>query len=1431
MKKILFLHPTLNTGGAEKMLCEIVERLDPLGFEKSVVCLYGPGPIGDRLSLEGFGVHTNVMRNKYDIIGAFRLFSLIRNQRPDVLWLADTPLTLFWGSLFGRMTGVPFIFTVIQGMRKPSKKDDFISGIVEGLVLKRLDMVACVSKAKLEPMLKRYSMDKDKTVLLYNSVDIERFKDMQAVDSVRKKIGIPDGAKIIGMVGRLVPGKGYGIFLKSARDILKKHANTRFLIIGAGNERCNLDDMARNLNIEKEVMFLGERQDIPELVALFDVAALCSKANSTESCSIALLEYMAASRPIVATDAGGNAELVIDQESGLIVPSDNPEEFAKAVVELLEDPKKACSLGRAARKRAEEMFSSAAAIKRIEKLLQDGLDSSQRHKMQRDKGVHIIMAGPGLSAKGGISGFANYYLRSDLSKRFGIIYHVTTVDGPYPRKLMFFAKSLALFIVRLVSDPRIKIVHACSSSGGSFYRKAAILGIAKVFGKKTVFHIHSSGFFRKTHPVRRYLIRKILDASDSVLILSGAWLYETRKATSNKNIRIIPNPVDTAKFRPMVANRQYRGLNVLFVGQLTREKGVYDILEIAPEVKKAFPGVRLFFAGDGDVRDIKAACRKNRIEDIVVLSGWLGKRALVKAFEDASVFLLPSHRECFPISVLEAMASGLPVISTRTGGIPDMIQDGVNGFLVEPGNQAELKSALMAMLGDCELRTVMGKKNAKKAGSEFSLDIVADKFYAEYKRLLSRKEEGRGRIRLAGKAAWYLKRLSCMSFPEVAYRTGKYIFLSMDRFYSSRADSGALRALEAAKPAKFFFDSAERSKIKTEFLKLFTDKMPGLIRQADELCNHRFRIFNMFYNPGPEINWHIDILTGKSWPLKFWMDIDFKNSADYGEARFAWELNRHQHLVTLARAYFLSGDERYASEAVDELSSWIKNNPPYKGINWASPLEIALRLISWSWVFEFIKGSKGFSKDFEKEFLRSVYAQADFIKRNMSGYSSANNHLIGEACGLIVAGLAFNGFRDSAGWVNTGKRILCREMAKQVHEDGVIKEQTFHYQGFVMELILLAFAVMAKNKMTVSENASSRFLNMCEFTKNVMDKNGCMPSVGDADDGRAARLSGDEGISVFPWLLAGACILFGRGDFKAQAGAFREEHFWLFGMDGFKKYRALKAWDAGLGSRLFAKGGYAVLRNHSENGNEKVLLMDCGELGYLSTAAHGHADLMSVTLSSYGVELLIDPGTYLYHRGRAWRDYFRGTSAHNTIVINNENQAEIKGPFMWGKRPVPSIEKWESAAGIDCVIASYRKNGAFHRRAVYFDKEQEVWLIRDFLRVKRNSLIEQYFHLAPGSSVRKTASGIAQVENKGVFLYMYIDGRFFTEIKKGEVSPISGWSSPWFGMKAESPVIVNKAVINNEKIFDTFLYVSKEKVDAGNLKEMFAKFKMRKAVS
>ncbi|MBU1933605.1 MAG: glycosyltransferase [Candidatus Omnitrophica bacterium] len=1406
MKKIFFINSTLNTGGAEKMLYELVKHLDPSEFSIKVCCLYKPGAIGGALIQEGVDLRHGLMKGKRDLIGVYKLFRLLREERPDLLCLASSPLTLFWGFVCGRILKVASIVTVIHTMLKPDRWVRFKSGFVNRLVLSRLDGIGVVSRRKLDSLVKEYGLRPDKVTLIHNGVDIDRFKAPVDKNGLRRKLGVTKEEKIIGMVGRLVREKAYDVFLESAKRILAHVPEGRFLIVGEGEERPGLKRLAGELGIEKRVIFLGERKDIPEIVSLFDVAVLSSR---VESFPVALLEYMASSKPIVATDVGGNPELILNGETGFIVPVEDPKAFSEKVMELLSDTKKAETMGEKARDLAEKYFSADRMSEKMEKFFM----SSFSGQVQCEEKPRVLMMGPRFDVKGGVSSFARYCIESELSVKFDLGYIPTTIDGNIILKSFYFIRCLTLYLIRLVWERHIRIVHIYTSSRGSFYRKAIILLMAKVFRKRTIFHIEAGSFdvfYDTGHSLRRFSVRRILDLSDSIVVLSNTWLSEMSRMTSNRNIKVIPNSVDTLLLKRMALKRDSSLMNVLTLGRLGWRKGTYDILDTIPLVIKELPEAKFYLAGDGDLGGVKRICEKKGIDKNVVISGWLRGEKLLKALENASIFLLPSYHEGLPVAIVEAMASGLPIVSTRVGGIPEAVKENVNGLLIEPGQKEKLARNIITLLKDKELREKMGRNNIKRMETDFSIKRIIEKLSSEYEFLL-KDDAGL----LGNRLIWYAKRLSRMSIREVTHRIYKFIRLNMSRFSIGPVRIDRLLRRDAGK-RYFYFNPGDYKQIREEILSLSPERIKEIIAEADILRAHKFRIFSMDWIAPQLIDWHKDILTGRRWPLKYWADIDFRNNHDIKEVRLVWELNRHQHLLTLGKAYLLTQNIGYAEEIKEQIFSWIRQNPLYIGINWASPLEVSLRLISWCWAYKFIEESNVLPEIEKKEFLTAIYNQTEFISRNLSRYSSGNNHLIGEACGLIITAISFPEFKKSQDWLDKGKRILFEEIIKQVHPDGVTKEQAFHYQAFIMELFIITARLFMKNDIEIPKAVMDRFSSMSEFIMNIMDKSGNIPHIGDSDDGRALRLSERGDFNVFRSILSSASIISGREDFKDKGCSFQEEHYWLFGIEGLKKYRAIADIDLELDSRFFEKGGYAVLRKKS-----KVFIMDCGELGYSSIAAHGHADLFSVTLSVDGVEFLIDPGTYLYHAGNRWRDYFRGTTAHNTVSVNNKNQSEITGPFMWGRRVMPEIQKWMSSGETDYISASYANCAVMHKRSVLFDKISEIWSVEDVLRVKGENKISQYFHLPSTASVDQLAFNMIRVRNQELFLYVVLDKAFSIEVRKGELSPIMGWSSSVFGEKTQSPVLIATAGIKDKGRFVTLLYASGESMDINDLKYIF----------
>ncbi|GAG55361.1 unnamed protein product, partial [marine sediment metagenome] len=373
-------------------------------------------------------------------------------------------------------------------------------------------------------------------------------------------------------------------------------------------------------------------------------------------------------------------------------------------------------------------------------------------------------------------------------------------------------------------------------------------------------------------------------------------------------------------------------------------------------------------------------------------------------------------------------------------------------------------------------------------------------------------------------------------------------------------------------------------------------------------------------------------------------------------------------------------------------------------------------------------------------------------------------------------------------WFKSGLSILESELSKQIYPDGVPSEQAVSYILFVLNLNLNVWRLAELNHLEVPEIWQERLCEACEFIKNIIDINGYVPEFGDSDDGLVIRLDNSSSYNKYRSILVSGAIICDRPDFKLAAGCWDETNHWLFGEEGMYKYKNLPDTGFESFSKSFSFGGYSSMKS---NGN--ALLFDHAPLGYLSTAAHGHADALSLWLTSNGNPILVDAGTYAYQEGGKWRAYFRGTSAHNTVRINKKDQSENHGTFLWGKKAKSKLLKWESNHDFDLAVAEhdgYKKFGIIHRRAVMFIKP-DVILVEDSISGNGPYSVEQLWHF-PGNCRLEIRKELVRIELNGMKYWLW-HGQPAIEIDiriiNGQESPPQGWISERYGSIQPAPVL------------------------------------------
>ncbi|MGF1614400.1 MAG: alginate lyase family protein [Gammaproteobacteria bacterium] len=649
---------------------------------------------------------------------------------------------------------------------------------------------------------------------------------------------------------------------------------------------------------------------------------------------------------------------------------------------------------------------------------------------------------------------------------------------------------------------------------------------------------------------------------------------------------------------------------------------------------------------------------------------------------------------------------------------------------------------------------------------------------------------------------WKLNRLRTMGVREVGYRLGRAVRARLERL-----GVGGVRSVPA--PSE---DPSGKPWLATR--PPFLDRGRALTEAADSILAGYFDVFALRRAPlGFPPDWNRDPRTGRQAPLTFGKTLNYRNEALVGDIKYLWEPNRHLELVTLAQAWLLTEERRYAEGARTLLTSWFAACPYPFGPNWTSSLEHAVRLLNWSAAWHLLggDGSPLFAGTdgavFRRRWLEAIYQHCHFIAGHLSHHSSANNHLLGEYMGLWFGTLTWPLWRASARWQKLAKQGLEQEALRQNGEDGFNREQAIWYHHEVADMLLLCGLAVQAQRDDFSEGYWRRVVAMLEVIASLMDVKGNLPMVGDSDDAMMVRLSREPQFCPYRSLLATGALLFDRGDLARKAGRLDDKTRWLLSgrrelassdpgpLDA--RFEALIAEGGTLPvRRVFPDAGYCLLGGGFEGPREIRLLADAGSLGYLSIAAHGHADALALWLSVAGQELLVDPGTFAYHTQKKWRDYFRGTSAHNTVRVDGLDQSVSGGNFMWVRHAKARVLDWEFGSEQERWVGEHDgyqrlKDSVTHRREILLDKAACTLLVRDRIDCRAEHRVERFWHLAEDCVVTETDGEVA-ARKGGVILRIRSQGTapLAVEVVMGREDPPLGWVSRRFDSKVSASTLV-----------------------------------------
>ncbi len=987
----------------------------------------------------------------------------------------------------------------------------------------------------------------------------------------------------------------------------------------------------------------------------------------------------------------------------------------------------------------------------------------------------------------------------------GVLHAVQSIK--YVRTIVTSLLYVATLFARI---PRYDVLHIFSASYFSFVLAPtpAIL-IGKLFSKKVLLNYHSGE--ARDHLSRWPSASSTIRLVDS-LVVPSAYLARVFQEFGLK-ADAINNIVELHEF----AFRERNKLRPVFLSNRNLEKhyGVDRVLRAFALIQAKTADAELVIAGDGSQRaSLEDLARELKLRNTTFV-GRVEHDQIAEQYNNADVYLNGSEIDNQPLSIIEAFACGLPIVTTGAGGIPDMVHDGVNGFVVDCGDYETMAQRAIELLENSELASRFAKAGLEECG-QYSWPVVKDRWLKVYSQLVRGPQPQK-------KSASRLQRLAGMSFDELRVRISQKLsvmaerqewsslnVLPSDRKFASlinlSSNSGPgqdlLQCLRSRKSPAFLksFDHPEATV--AALRESFPHVESQIVREAENILKLNFRLFGREISFGDPIDWRLEPVSKRSAPLLHWSEIDYLNPDVAGDKKITWELNRHQHFLRVGQAYWLRRDERYATAFVDQLESWMDSNPPKLGINWASSLEVSFRAISWIWALEFFKHSPALTREILLRVWKFLYLHARHLESYLSTYFSPNTHLTGEALGLYYLGTMLPEFREAERWRNTGRKILTEQLSRQVRADGVYFEQSSYYQRYTADFYTHFLLLAELNGDSLDPVVGNKLQAMLDHLMYITQPDGTTPLFGDDDGGRLVSLD-HRAPNDFRAALSTGAVLFRRGDYKTVAGGFAEETLWLMGENAARAFADLESKTPAQQSKAFNEGGYYVMRDGWES-DANYLLFDCGPHG-ANNCGHAHADALSVQLTAHGKPLLVDPGTHTYTGSFESRDWFRGSAAHNTLVIDGESSSIPAGPFSWTSVARCQTTSWISERRFDYVEGQHDgyerlPDPATHTRSILFLKK-DYWIVRDRIASAGEHHVELPLHFAPEVEVTFGASGDSltakTLENVGISAFSFAEG--------GAWSREDGWVSHCYSNREAAPVLVFSARTKADGEIVTFL--------------------------
>lgn len=339
--------------------------------------------------------------------------------------------------------------------------------------------------------------------------------------------------------------------------------------------------------------------------------------------------------------------------------------------------------------------------------------------------INVLMIGSDLSVKGGMTTVVKSFLNNNFED-VNITYvptHIENVGKMY--KILFFIKSLIIIVKNLIMND-VNIVHIHLSERGSFFRKLIVVLICKVFGKKVINHLHGADFkeFYNNNKYIQSTIKFMFLKCDCVIVLGEKWNIFVKSIDERIKTFILRNSVELMDY---CVEYNDKNVNILFLAVLIKRKGIFDLIKAVDKIRydKELTeyNIKFVLAGSGnDEVVIKRQIKNLDLEKYFIFKGWIDGKEKIETIKTSQIFILPSYNEGLPMSILEAMSFGMPIITTNVGSIDEAVQNNVNGYIVNPGNVEEIYESIKKIIVNHDLWKKFSKQSKYTIKEKFNKD-------------------------------------------------------------------------------------------------------------------------------------------------------------------------------------------------------------------------------------------------------------------------------------------------------------------------------------------------------------------------------------------------------------------------------------------------------------------------------------------------------------------------------------------------------------------------------------------------------------------------------------------------------------------------------------------------------------------------------------